>query len=352
LDPDIPDVIYLFENMNLRKNNIDEIIDDKNEIINFIHSLNIIDDFIKLSNEMFDNLFNSDLFALTDIETSSWKELFTSLARDMSGSIEKIRNKYKEISESESDQSTLIKEMIDICEFNNYSHDFFDNILFEFNIHLNYNIAEKCPMIDVALDKLYYVNNIPIPDANRDDLYLDSTSLQLQFFNENSRGFVNNKTNFPIYESSDTRIHNKIKFCITDKINRLTKNKKRIYFTKKLIEGNFKNKFSRQISVIERFNISIVAESIIAVIDTSMINNLSWGIWFCYDGIYLRKVMHTDYIPYQSVIEHILKKPSDIFSAIIFKKDTGAEIEYEERSVNKEILIQIFDEIKEIINNN
>jgi hypothetical protein len=355
VDPDTPDLVYRLENIDLRKHNIDEILGNNQELFYFIGRLNIVPRFIELSNEMFDNLFKSELFIMTDIEENKWKNFFDNVAQKMKSTIKQMDENYKEIDGTikgvqNSNQGELIKKMIDICEFDSYSEVFFVEIIKEFTNHLTYHLKEKCPQIDAALDVLFSKNNIVIPNVDKGDDSDDAVSLSTRFFEyigDKSDNNINNN-DFPIFNASNAEVLSKIKLCIGDKIKKITKNTQRIYFRKDL-DDRFINKFYSQVKKIKRAGAPIIPESIIAVVDTTLINDLGWGIWFCYDGMYLRKAMHTDYISYNEIEKRSLKKPSDMSSAIIFEKRSSAKIEYEDHSINKDILIQIIDGIKNII---
>jgi hypothetical protein len=297
---------------------------------------------------LFDNLFESELFVLLDVETNLWKAFFDSLAIDMNRTIDALKELCNNIRNPQANHKELLEKMLNLCEFYSYSDVFFSKIAEEFNKHLLHHIKEECPKIDAALDKLFIQNNIIIPNIEKDADYVENELLSSRFFKQSENDRRDN-IDFPVFTNSSIDKQGKIKICIGNKIKKLIRNSKRIYFMKDLSGSSLINKFKRQIIKIENSGVPVMTESIIAIIDTTLINDLGWGIWFCYDGIYLRKTMHTDYISYGAIKDCKIKRPSDVYSSIIFEKETGIKIEYDERSINKDILIQIIDEIKNVI---
>jgi hypothetical protein len=358
LDPDVPDLIYSNEMIDRRKENIHEICADQGRRSDFVNRLDIVSRYIDLSNEMFDKLINSNLFDLIDNEGKTWKMFFNAFAGRMGNSISKIaeiEKKIKRIDLNDAGQTEKIfLELVDVSEFKTYSKEFFVEIEKEFENHLTQDcLREKQPMIYSALDKLFFDNGIILPNQIKAEPSDNMKALPDIFFPK--PGSLTNKKeaqgeNFPVFESNDTRKRQEIRIFLERKLRYLTKKQERIYFSKALDETGVIDKFRRQAEKIEKSGIPIERASIIAIVDTTLVNDLNWGIWFCYDGMYLRRAGHTDYIPFISIEKHQIKKPAEHWnSSVVFVHESGGEFTFRDTSINKIILNEIIDGIKDII---
>jgi hypothetical protein len=93
----IPDEWYREDYRSKRKDNLFLICKDEQQKADFLGNLALHSRYIELSNEMFENLFQSELFTLTNTDTNSWKEIFDTLANKMQEIINKIITKQEEI---------------------------------------------------------------------------------------------------------------------------------------------------------------------------------------------------------------------------------------------------------------
>jgi hypothetical protein len=358
LDPDVPDLIYSNDMIDRRKENIHEICADPGRRSDFIDRLEIVSRYTDLSNEMFDKLINSNLFDLTDNEEKTWKMFFTAFAKKMMDSIsniDKIEKRIKQLNSNDAVQiENIFLELVGASEFKKYSRKFFVELEKEFENHLTQDcLREKQPMIYAALDKLFFDNGIIQPNQIKTESPDSSKTLPDIFFPKS--GTLTSKKemkegNFPVFEGDDTRKRQEIRIFLEKKLRNLAKDQKRIYFSKNLDETGIIDKFRRQAERIRKSSIPIEKASIIAVVDTTPVNDLNWGIWFCYDGMYLRSSGHTDYIPYISIEEHKIKKPTEHWkSSVIFVHESGGDFIFKDTSINKIILNEIIDGMKDII---
>jgi hypothetical protein len=358
LDPDVPDLIYSYEMIDRRKENIREICDDQERRSDFVNRLDIVSRYIDLSNEMFDKLINSNLFDLINNEEETWKKIFNDSAENMGKSISKIIEIEKNIKQLDSNDIAKIEwiflKLVDTTEFKMYSKEFFVEIEKEFENHLTQDcLREKQPLIYSALDKLFFENSIILPNQIRTESSGNIKTLPDIFFSKsgdltNKKEAMNGK--FPVFESDDTRKKQEIKIFLERKLGCLTKKQRGIYFSKALGGTGIINKFLRQAEKIIKSGNPIEKASIIAIVDTTFVNDLSQGIWFCYDGMYLRRAGHTDYLSFISIENHQIKRPKEHWnSSVIFVHESGGEFVFGNTSINKVILNEIIDGMKDII---
>jgi hypothetical protein len=352
-DTQIPNLFYRYEKHELRISNLYEIYSDRNKFSNFLANLSIVPHFIDLSNAMFDNLYHSDLFRLTDNDESPWDTFFKNMAQEMYHTIEEIDKRQNTLrNNGASDSVEEIIQLVKISEYKKYIGDFFSEIGIEFEKHLTVEcLNEKQPEIDAALDKLYYTNGLIIPNEHSDGKYENDSGSNLFFKQIGFKEELREKSSgdFRIFEGKDNvKKREEIRICLDKRIKALTKQRDRILYTNQLKTADKIAVFNKQVEKMDKNDIPIIAKSIVVIVDTSIAKNLASGIWFCYDGIYLRKG-RTDYLAYKNIQSQQIKKETDFWSPMTFVKDSGAKVEFKDTSINKDVLSEIIREIKDII---
>ena len=343
------DDFYRFEKVELRKANINKIFAKSRGGEHFIPRLNAIVPFIDLSNELFDEFYYSELFHLLyNRNDELLKEAFDILAIPMKKKVSEIEKIQDDIKSG--DDKVKVLELMELVEFSNYTTTFFDEIMSDFRNRLTIDVLKSkdigVSVIDGTLDRLYYDNDF---EFTTDSLSTKLPYNKTMFFtqaNTNEDKEELPKGKFPVYESNDQQKMIKIRRIIEEKRRELVKKEK---YYKPYKRDN--EKISAQVEKIRKKNIDICKHTLIAIADTSIFGGYDIGLWICYDGIYfLTYPWKVEYIDFSAIATMHLKKPEDKYSALIIDRVFNrGRYTYDDKGINKGVLIQIIEEIKEAL---